>query len=66
MEDAVCSYCPNDTPNESIDGDLRGWIQTEYGWKCPECRILNPDEETGVAGTVGTDPLVAFFKEEDK
>lgn len=52
MEDVVCCYCPGLNPNESCDGDLEGWVFTEYGWKCIECVINDPD--TSVGSTAGT------------
>lgn len=57
-EPVICSYCPEDEINETVEGETEGWEQTEYGMKCPECRFVRGVENAG--GTVGLDPLVAI------
>jgi len=64
-EDVVCSYCnPESGINESVDGDLTSWKQTEYGWKCIECQISDPDTETGSSGTAGIDGILGAVTKE--
>jgi hypothetical protein len=55
LEPIVCSYCPEDAINETIEGETEGWESTQYGMKCPECRFVREVEEIGA--TVGLDPL---------
>ena len=49
MEDEICIYCDAET----VDGDTDGWKQEEFGWKCPECRVVAADEISGGSGSAG-------------
>lgn len=54
-EAITCSYCPQDEINETVEGSTNGWLSTEYGMVCPECRFVRGIEVVG--STVGLDPL---------
>jgi hypothetical protein len=60
--DEVCIYCNA----ESVDGDLTGWVQEEFGFKCPECRVLHKDAQQpgGAAGLGGFDGVLDISEEE--
>jgi len=64
-EPIVCTSCPEDEVNETVEGETEGWLQTEYGMMCPECRFVRGMDPVGDS-SVGIDPLVAIAEAEKK
>lgn len=43
-DDIICSNCFSEPPKK---GKLaRGWVEGEYGWTCPSCRVAQATEDT--------------------
>ncbi len=59
-DEEVCIYCEAET----VDADTTGWIQEEFGWKCPECRTTQKDaaQPGGAAGMAGFGELMDVEK----
>lgn len=59
-DEEVCIYCEAET----CDGDTTGWLQEEFGWKCPECRTTQSDAQQpgGAAGMAGFGELMQVEK----
>lgn len=49
MDAIVCSYCPESEINETVENETDGWLKTEFGYMCPECRFVRGETAPGAS-----------------